>query len=313
MAEAIEAYCHGDETFAAEILSGETKFGRTLVHETALRDETPEVLGWERASAIVEESPLVAVTLCYCRHVAEHLGRRCEAPMENCLSFGQAADFIVRRGFGHSIEKAQAQEILAVARGAGLVQIADNVKKRPVFICNCCGCCCEQLQAIRRFGLPAVNPSGLQPVHAADACKGCSRCARICPVGAITMVARLEPGRSRNELRPSIDLDRCIGCGVCADGCRKHAVGLERRPEQPKVPETGMERVVLMALDQGVLGELLFEDAGRGGRFLGRVLDVVAGLPPTQLALAFEQVRSRYVRFLLGRTRRSGARAAARV
>ena len=38
-----------------------------------------------------------------------------------------------------------------------LVQIGENVRENPAFICNCCGCCCEALQAARKF-------SPMQPV-----------------------------------------------------------------------------------------------------------------------------------------------------
>ena len=71
----LDAYAHGDDAFAREVFGGETVVGRALVHETALGDDAlPEVLDWERATAVVERGAGVAVSLCYCRHKAEHLG-----------------------------------------------------------------------------------------------------------------------------------------------------------------------------------------------------------------------------------------------
>ena len=35
--------------------------------------------------------------------------------------------------------------------GANLVQIGENVREYPAFICNSAVCCCEALQAARRF------------------------------------------------------------------------------------------------------------------------------------------------------------------
>ena len=49
----------------------------------------------------------------------------------------------------------------------------------------------------------------------ADKCKGCSACARKCPVNAIT-------GEIKNPY--TIDPNKCIKCGVCIDTCKFGAV-----------------------------------------------------------------------------------------
>ena len=58
------------------------------------------------------------------------------------------------------------------------------LQNRPTFVCNCCGCCCGQLEGVSKYGLAAVNPSGFTPSNEPSTCVGCSRCARACPVGA---------------------------------------------------------------------------------------------------------------------------------
>ncbi|MBQ3107965.1 MAG: 4Fe-4S binding protein, partial [Firmicutes bacterium] len=46
-------------------------------------------------------------------------------------------------------------------------------------------------------------------------CKGCTKCARQCPVGAIT-------GKVKEA--HVIDLNKCIRCGSCITGCAFHAI-----------------------------------------------------------------------------------------
>ena len=48
-----------------------------------------------------------------------------------------------------------------------------------------------------------------------DKCKGCTKCARMCPVGAIT-------GEVRNP--HVIDTTKCIKCLACMNGCNFGAV-----------------------------------------------------------------------------------------
>ena len=48
-----------------------------------------------------------------------------------------------------------------------------------------------------------------------DKCKGCSKCARQCPVGAIS-------GEIKSPF--TIDTDKCIKCGACKSACAFSAV-----------------------------------------------------------------------------------------
>mgnify|MGYP003365408760 CR=1 FL=1 len=48
-----------------------------------------------------------------------------------------------------------------------------------------------------------------------EACKGCSKCSRICPVGAIS-------GEIRHPF--TIDTNKCIKCGACIASCPFHAI-----------------------------------------------------------------------------------------
>ena len=297
VAEALDAYVRGDPAFARETCAGETTIGRALVREEQVAsDESSEVLSWQRATDFIEGARAISVSLCYCRHKAEHLGKACGAPSEVCLSLDGAAEFVARRGFGRAIDAKEGLELLDQAKRAGLVQIGDNVKERPIYVCNCCGCCCAQLGAINDYGLAGVRPSGFVPRLRDEHCKGCSRCARACPIGAIAMRPARVSGRPKNELRPAVDGERCIGCGVCSAACRQDALPMVDSGEHPHVPANLVERMTRMSLERGRLAHLLFDEgASRGHRFLNQVVQALTRLPASERLLASEQVRSRFV------------------
>ena len=306
MAEALEAYTHGDPAFAIEAFGHETKVGRTMVHETTLPPDAPEVLDWERATFLIEQAHTVAVSNCYCRHKAEHIGKQCDAPMEACLSLNGPAAWLDRRGFARIIERSEALDILERSRNHGLVQLADNVQDKPVYICNCCGCCCGQLQPLNEFDLPSVVPSRFQATVTGENCNGCSRCSRACPIGAITMVPERVPAERKNALRAVVDEQRCIGCGVCIASCRKESMHMAPRAEAPRVPLNGVERSVRQMIERGRLPHLVADQgASRGSHFLNQVLQTLCKLPGAERAMASEQLKSRFVAYMLGK---AGAR-----
>jgi Pyruvate/2-oxoacid:ferredoxin oxidoreductase delta subunit len=305
LAKAYEAYVEGDDSFLREVADTETVVGRTLVHETQAGDLLPEVLDWERASACVGAAGRVSVTNCYCRHSAEHLGTRCEAPMETCMSLDGAADYLTRHGLARPISPQEGLELLAAAREHGLVHIADNVRREITYVCSCCSCCCLELRSARR-GLPVVQPSGYQPARDPDLCTGCGDCVRACPVQAISLVARAarppNAGTPSKRLLSEIDLERCLGCGVCPAACRKDALAMERRPHPPYVPLNPVESLTRRMLERGRLADLLVDGtAGRGPAFANAVLGALLSLPPAERLLAREQIRSRFVAFALSR------------
>jgi Pyruvate/2-oxoacid:ferredoxin oxidoreductase delta subunit len=305
LAEAYEAYWL-DPSFLEEIADGNTVIGRALAHESAFLDDLlSEVLDWERATALVEGAGRVAVSNCYCRHKAHHLGRACETPLEICMSLNAAADYLVRHGIAREIGREEGAQILVAAREAGLVQIADNLRNDVSYLCNCCSCCCEELGSVRR-GLSVVVPSGFQPAVDLEGCNGCARCLRACPVDAITLVPRrtVVAGDTDVDARPVavVDHERCVGCGVCVDSCRHHSLRLVRRPEQRYTPANSVEFAVRSMMERGRVADLLIDGtAGRGPAFANAVLRTITSLPPVDRLMASEQIRSRFISYALKR------------
>jgi NADH-quinone oxidoreductase subunit F len=54
-----------------------------------------------------------------------------------------------------------------------------------------------------------------RPEILANVCKGCTACARKCPVGAI---------QGERKMPHKIDQEKCIKCGACAAACKFHAI-----------------------------------------------------------------------------------------
>jgi Na+-translocating ferredoxin:NAD+ oxidoreductase RNF subunit RnfB len=290
-------YAHDNPDLARSVLAGKVQPGRTLVHETAIDPEdATRILDHERADQIVREANAWAVSLCYCRHVMKHEGRACAQPMEVCTTLNAAAEFLVRRGLARKISREEALDIFAATREAGLVHIGDNVKRRPAYVCHCCGCCCAMLMAINRFKMfDAVVTSPFLAGMNADKCTGCGLCAKKCPVGAIEMQGE------EGETKAAVLGEVCLGCGVCKPACTTGALRMEPKRERVLVPESAWERAVLMAIERGKFPNLLFDDFDRLDHAALRVITrIVVALPPVKKALLAGQVQSRFFQALAG-------------
>jgi Pyruvate/2-oxoacid:ferredoxin oxidoreductase delta subunit len=306
LARAYDAYMAGDSTFDAEVSGIPTLISRTLVQETALYDGlASEVLDWDRATSQVEKADSLAVTNCFCRHTATHLGTACDYPLETCMSLGAAARYLIRHGHARPIGREEGRELLEAAREHGLVHIADNVQRELNYICSCCACCCVELRSAQN-GMPVMQPSAFEPAVDGHRCTGCCDCVRACPVQAVSLTPRearhVGADKSTRPLTSAIDLDRCIGCGVCVGACPQDCLTMVRRPRAPHVPLNAVEYLTRRMLERGRLADLLVDGAaGRGPAFANAVLGAILSLPPAQKLLASEQVHSRFVAFALAR------------
>ena len=303
LSELFYQYINVEEDFIKDLFLGmDTKLGRVFVNEPVLMTEkTNHILDYERATHIIEDADFIGVGTCFCRHKNFHLGIPCKlnAPMETCLTFGNVARSLAEHGgYTRPIDKSEALEILEMSYGYNLVQMGENVRERPAFMCNCCGCCCEALNAVRRFApmqpiattnyLPKINP---------DECVSCGKCEKVCPVLAISMQER---EASVDKKKPVIDESICLGCGVCARNCPKKAITLQRRPVEVITPVNSTHRFVLQAIEKGTLQNLVFDNqAFANHRAMAAVFGTILRLPPLKQAMASRQFKSVYLDHLL--------------
>jgi ferredoxin len=306
LAELFEQYFYEDDRFCRSVFDGQTQIGRSLVREEALpTDDHVEILDWERATRIVESATSHAVSLCACRHKASHLDHACDAPMETCLTLNDAAVSMARNGIARPIDAREAVAILERSKDAGLAQTGDNVQQNVSYICNCCGCCCGMMQAIRKFGVRnAIVTSNWIADLDESRCKGCARCAEACPAQAVSMVAA--PGANKKNRRARVDDDGCLGCGVCHAACKNGALAMRPRERRVYTPETMFDRYVAMAIERGKLADLIFEDPeGLGHQAMARVLGALERTAPFRAAMAIEPLKSVFLSRLVAAARSS--------
>ncbi|MEG2485819.1 MAG: 4Fe-4S binding protein [Cetobacterium sp.] len=300
LGELLYQYMNVEEDFIKMLFySSETKLGRVFVNEEALKktEESKElenlvqILDYERASHIIESSEHMGISMCYCRHKMQHVGKACDAPLDICMTFGNVANSLINNGYARRVDKIEGIDLLQQAYESNLVQCGENVREGVTFICNCCGCCCEALVAAKKFGvLHPVETTNFLPKINYDTCINCGRCLKACPVNAI---------KKENGIIV-IQEELCLGCGVCGRNCPKSSILLMPRENKIITPVNSVHRAVLMAIEKGMLQELIFDNkALYSHRAMAAILGVILKLSPVQKLMASKQMKSIYLEKLL--------------
>ncbi len=196
--------------------------------ERALAPDRQAVLPHHRMQAVLDGASRFALAHCPCRVQAQLAGRSCEHPLEVCLKFDEMADYLIDRGLGREITRAEAGEVVRRSAELGLVHFVDNAAGGVKHNCNCCGCACWNVGAIKRRKIPRDILMAVYFVRETDPqrCVGCGACAEICPVDAVTVQDGLAV----------VDDRWCIGCGVCALRCDVGALRVKHREGQDDMP-----------------------------------------------------------------------------
>jgi ferredoxin len=296
LAQLFEEYFNeNDGKFFRTHLEGHTQLFRSLVREEALPENATEILDWERATQIVSSSSAFSVGICQCQHTAEHLGKACDKPREVCMTFNHVAESLSRNGHARSITRNEAMDILQKSKEAGLAQTGDNVQRKVGFICNCCGCCCHLMRAMKTFDIhPGIITSNWIMDVDISKCKGCGECAKACPIDAIKIEKTQEGNKKKMWAVGNEEV--CLGCGVCSTVCKTGASTMKSRPQKVLVPETVFDQRISMALERGKLADLLFDNPERlSQRALGKVIGALEKTTPFKAAMARESLKSSFL------------------
>lgn len=213
-----------DDTYIYELGKFNKPGFKVIPIEKTIEPDTV-LLPYQKLEEDIRNARVISVTDCICRKETQLLKEKCdkEYPMENCLSFGAAAEYYIENGIGREITADEAVEIIEEADKAGLVHAGAN-KTHLSNICNCCPCCCASMKGITKKGLDKHKFMNaiFESLIDEDLCIGCEVCVEACPVDAISM----------NEDMAEVDRDKCLGCGICHRNCSEEAITIQLREDR---------------------------------------------------------------------------------
>ena len=258
VARLMSEYFHWDDKDgqAKEFFGSKTQLTRSLPYEDHIPVNS-EIVSYDSAREIIKNADFHAVAMCYCRHKREHEGKSCkkDAPVDGtCMTIGRGAEFLVRRGFAERKTVAEMLDILKMAEDLHLTHITDNIRHRPTFICNCCGCCCEIMAGVQAGYYKGVNKTPYIAMVDQNICDYCGECFTACNVKAIGLDRAHSTGNGRVCMVKS---EICLGCGACISACEQGALSMIPREDYKLPPKTKRNMFRKIAYEKGRLGPLV--------------------------------------------------------
>ncbi|MGI6205644.1 MAG: indolepyruvate ferredoxin oxidoreductase subunit alpha [Anaerovoracaceae bacterium] len=201
-------------------LTGKDNFGKVPMN-LEIPDKR-DIVSMDMLGDIFRRARTLSVTTCICRVAQEKNGtRKCDFPLDVCISFNEEADGVIAAGVGRQITADEAIGIVKKCHEIGMMQIISNTED-PLALCNCCRCCCGVVKSMARFETTIGTVSRyLATVADPSRCIGCKTCVRMCPRETI----KFEDGKI------SIFEGNCFGCGLCVSKCPKGALKMKKRTD----------------------------------------------------------------------------------
>lgn len=278
------------------------------IEETVKPEDHIAFMDYEKASSLIDNTNRFALGICSCRSEKFHNGEKeCDAPLDNCSTFGIGADYLIRHNLGREVSRSEMIDNFARSRELGLVFSADNTKRNPMVVCQCCKCCCNYLAGANKFGVTnSVVTSNFIAWIDESKCTGCGKCVKLCPVNAISLVAANDPVK-KNKKKAKVDQEICVGCGVCAFKCSSKAMTMINRGVRVIHPETTFERIILLSLERGNLQNQLFDNPQSLTQEAMRIfIGAFLKLTPVRRALMSNIFRSAFLSSARGIARMQG-------
>jgi len=197
-------------------------------------DAAAVILPYEDVRGMLAGARSFRLMECICRTEQAKLGKPCSHPLETCMAFSSrenAYEGTLATDYGRTVTREEALAVLDLSERDGLVHCTYNVQREPMFVCNCCTCCCGFLRGVKEFGAPhlLVRSNWVSAIEVGR-CTACGACAGgRCPMDAI----------APQDGRYTVSEGRCIGCGVCTIGCPTDAVMLRPRPRRERTTPPG--------------------------------------------------------------------------
>ncbi len=205
--------------------SSETPLTRVIpVQESIQRRD--EILAYEEVEEIIKSARVIGLQKCACRARLDYLGiRKCDIPLESCISVNQGAQYFIDRGHAKQISQEEALKLLKKFNKMGLVHTTENYGEGDhTLICNCCSCCCNLIGGITRWANPraVAKANFIAIVKDVDNCTQCETCINLCNFKAISLIDDV----------PTIKDTKCMGCGICVVNCPSHVLELKREERE---------------------------------------------------------------------------------